>query len=69
MLVGPRVVRRRALVAGVAVGVAAANRANANNQPEPVDETAELQKYADLHAQGVLTDEEFEAKKKQILGI
>lgn len=83
MLVGPRVVRRRALVAGAAVGVAAANRANANNQPEPaapqepapqaapepVDETAELQKYADLHAQGVLTDEEFEAKKKQILGI
>ena len=31
--------------------------------------TAELQQLADLHAQGVLTDEEFAAKKKQILGI
>jgi hypothetical protein len=31
--------------------------------------TAELQQLADLHAQGVITDEEFAAKKKQILGI
>jgi hypothetical protein len=30
---------------------------------------AELQKLADLHAQGILTDEEFSAKKAQILGI
>jgi hypothetical protein len=81
MLVGPRVARRRGLMVGAAVGAAAANRSNANNQPEPtpvapqeaapapVDETAELKKYSDLHDQGVLTDEEFEAKKKQILGI
>lgn len=27
-----------------------------------------LQKLADLHGQGILTDEEFETKKKQILG-
>jgi Short C-terminal domain len=33
------------------------------------DDMAELQKLADLHAQGILTDEEFAAKKKQILGI
>ena len=30
---------------------------------------AELQKLADLHNQGILTDEEFAAKKAQILGI
>jgi hypothetical protein len=30
---------------------------------------AELQQLAELHAQGVLTDEEFAAKKAQILGI
>ena len=29
----------------------------------------ELKQLADLHAQGILTDEEFAAKKKQILGI
>ena len=30
---------------------------------------AELEQLAQLKAQGILTDEEFEAKKKQILGI
>ncbi len=30
---------------------------------------AEIQQLADLHAQGILTDEEFAAKKAQILGI
>jgi hypothetical protein len=33
------------------------------------DPTAELQQLAALHAQGILTDEEFAAKKAQILGI
>ena len=33
------------------------------------DYTAELEKLAQLKSQGILTDEEFEAKKKQILGI
>ena len=33
------------------------------------DYTAELEKLAQLKTQGILTDEEFEAKKKQILGI
>jgi hypothetical protein len=37
--------------------------------PAPDDDMAELQKLAELHAQGILTDEEFAAKKKQILGI
>jgi len=36
--------------------------------PEP-DMNAELTQLAQLHAQGILTDEEFAAKKAQILGI
>jgi membrane protease subunit (stomatin/prohibitin family) len=38
--------------------------------PEPEDDaTAKLQNLAQLHAQGVLTDEEFAAAKAKILGI
>ena len=42
--------------------------------PEPAaaaepDYAAELEKLAQLKDQGILTEEEFEAKKKQILGI
>jgi membrane protease subunit (stomatin/prohibitin family) len=32
------------------------------------DVTTELQKLADLHKSGVLTDEEFAAAKKKVLG-
>ena len=38
-------------------------------QPAEPDYTAELEKLAQLKAQGIINDEEFEAKKKQILGI
>jgi Short C-terminal domain len=38
--------------------------------PEPEDDaTAQLQNLAQLHSQGVLTDEEFAAAKAKILGI
>jgi membrane protease subunit (stomatin/prohibitin family) len=37
--------------------------------PATKDTTAELQKLADLHKQGVLTDEEFAAMKKKLLGL
>ena len=33
------------------------------------DATAQLQNLANLHAQGVLTDEEFAASKAKVLGI
>ena len=33
------------------------------------DYFAELEKLADLHERGILTDEEFEAKKKEVLGL
>jgi hypothetical protein len=37
--------------------------------PTQVDTAEEIRKLAELHEQGILTDEEFAAKKKQILGI
>jgi hypothetical protein len=40
-------------------------------QPEPAapDLNTELTQLAQLHTQGILTDEEFAAKKAQLLGI
>lgn len=71
--------RRRGLVVGAAVGAAAANRRNASQQepeqPQPPaaastdDQVAELEKLAQLKNEGILTQEEFDAKKKQILGL
>jgi hypothetical protein len=37
--------------------------------PAAPDYAAELQKLATLKDQGILSEEEFEAKKKQILGL
>ena len=37
--------------------------------PAAPDMNAELTQLAQLHSQGILTDEEFAAKKAQILGI
>ena len=37
--------------------------------PEPEDDSAKLENLAQLHAQGVLTDEEFAAAKAKLLGI
>jgi membrane protease subunit (stomatin/prohibitin family) len=47
---------------------AAAQQAAAATPAEP-DYAAELEKLAQLKNQGIINDEEFEAKKKQILGI
>jgi len=51
-----------------AEGAAQAQAATAPAAPQ-IDTTAELQKLADLHKQGVLTDEEFSAMKKKLLGL
>jgi hypothetical protein len=48
---------------------AAPEQAQAAAAPAAPDYTAELQQLAQLQQQGVITQEEFEAKKKQILGI
>ena len=67
--------RGLALMAGVAVGKhAASQQAQAQQAQAPPaaaptkDVTVELQKMADLHKSGVLTDEEFAAQKKKLLG-
>jgi len=75
--------RGLALMAGVAVGRHAASQQAAAQQQQQAqaqqaqaapaaaptkDVTAELQKLADLHKSGVLTDEEFAAAKKKLLG-
>jgi hypothetical protein len=49
--------------------VAAQQAAAAAAAPAAPDYAAELEQLAQLKAQGILTEEEFEAKKKQILGI
>ena len=51
---------------GAAEAMAAAPAAPAAAPAKDV--TAELQKLADLHKSGVLTDEEFSAAKKKLLG-
>ena len=45
----------------------AASRAS-RSRPQP-DYVAELEKLAQLKGQGLISDEDYEAKKKQILGI
>jgi len=47
----------------------AEQQAAAPAAPAEPDPAAEIQKYAALMGQGLITQEEFEAKKKQILGI
>jgi len=71
--------RGLALVAGARMGQARAQQqyeqqaqlqeAQQQAAAPATDTTAELKKLADLHAQGVLTDEEFAASKKKLLGI
>ena len=41
----------------------------ASAEPAEPDYMGELEQLAQLKAQGIITEEEFEAKKKQILGI
>jgi Short C-terminal domain len=48
---------------------AAPAAAPAPSAPAQQDEMAEIQKLAQMKEQGILTEEEFAAKKKQILGI
>ena len=53
---------------------AAAQQQYAQPAPAPAaaaepDLTTQLQQLGELHSQGILTDEEFSAKKAQLLGI
>lgn len=80
-----RMAARTAVVAGTATAVsgrvaqrqadaqaekqAAAEAAAAPAAPAEDDQATKLTKLAELHAQGVLTDEEFAAAKAKVLGI
>jgi hypothetical protein len=64
--------RRRGLVVGAAVGSAAARRRNddagSDNQGQS-DQMEQLQKLGELRDSGILTEDEFQTKKKEILGM
>ena len=65
-------VRRRQQQKWAAQGQAGSEQQAApapQQQPGKSDYTAELEKLAQLRDQGVITPEDFEAKKKQLLGI
>jgi len=76
-----RVAARTAVISGTATAVSgrvasrqaashAANAAPAAPAAPAEDETAtKLKQLADLHAQGILTDEEFAAAKAKALGL
>lgn len=64
--------RRRGLVVGAAVGAAAAHHRQPTGEedytpPEQDPLTEELERLARLRDEGVLSSDEFEAKKKQLL--
>ncbi|MFZ1323634.1 MAG: SHOCT domain-containing protein [Candidatus Saccharimonadales bacterium] len=69
--------RRRGLVVGAAIGSSRAKRAGAAQPaaaqpaaaPAGQDQINLLKQLAELRDQGILTNEEFEAKKKQLLGL
>lgn len=82
---GPRfrMGRRRGLLVGAAAGAGIAHHAANKSQAQAAaaepsqaapsestdDQFAQLEKLGQLHDQGILTDEEFNAKKQQILGL
>jgi Short C-terminal domain len=74
--VSGRVARRQQNKYAAQEQVSAEQQAAAAPQPPPPaagestdDQLVQLQKLGELHQQGILTDEEFAAKKAQILGI
>jgi membrane protease subunit (stomatin/prohibitin family) len=70
MMGGRRVARRTARRTSRRMSAAQAPPpATAAAAPAQQDEMAEIQKLAQMKEQGILTEEEFAAKKKQILGI
>jgi hypothetical protein len=76
--------RRRGLLVGAAAGAAVAHHRGSRNDeeeqqqqpdappqyvPAPADSADELEHLGQLHASGVLTDEEFASAKAKVLGI
>jgi membrane protease subunit (stomatin/prohibitin family) len=72
LVIGMRAGERRAQEAAAqqqAAAPAEAPAAAPAAAPASTDTAAEIQKLADLHASGALTDEEFTAMKKKLLGL
>ena len=67
--VSGRVARRQAARYGEPSPYGSEPQQYAPEPPAEDDATAQLQKLAALHTQGVLTDEEFAAAKAKILGL
>lgn len=71
--------RRRGMVAGAMIANSRNKKAVAQASPAPAvtpaptvttdDSLEQIKKMAELRDQGILTDAEFEAKKKQLLGL
>ena len=70
-------VARTAVIAGTAKAVVGSNNAPAAQPAAPVAadtnsadaQIIEIQKFSELKNQGLITEEEFNAKKRQILGL
>jgi len=72
---GRRRTRRRTAVVAGGAAYAVGKSKDKQDQDQPAPDTQakgdyveELEKLAKLHEEGILTDAEFEAKKKEILG-
>jgi hypothetical protein len=65
----PLTPEEQAMVEGDAGDAGAAESSAAPAATGGSDLASDLERLAELHAKGILTDEEFEAKKKQILGL
>lgn len=75
-MLGHRSARRRGMVVGAAVASSRSKKqqaAAAAPAPTPApstdDSVEQLKKLAEFRDQGILTEDEFTAKKKQILGL
>ena len=64
-----RTSRRMSAAQAPPPAAAPAPAAPAQAAPAQQDDMAEIQQLATMKDQGILTEEEFQAKKKQILGI
>ena len=64
-----RTSRRMSTAQAPPPAAAPAPAAPAQAAPAQQDDMAEIQQLATMKDQGILTEEEFQAKKKQILGI
>ena len=72
-MLGHRSARRRGMVMGAAIASSRAKKQNVAAAPAPTqpastgDNIEHLKQLAELRDQGILTEEEFAAKKKKLL--